>query len=43
MRFGCVDPLPPSVEVVYRLDVNEYQGLTSLQLVLERCEAAATV
>jgi len=43
MRFGCADPLPPSVEVVYRLDVNEYQGLTSLQLVLERCEAAATV
>ena len=43
MRFGCADTLPDRVEAIYRLDVNEYQGLTSLQLILERCEAAATV
>jgi single-stranded-DNA-specific exonuclease len=43
MRFGSAEALPEIVEAVYRLDVNEYQGLTSLQLVLERCEAAATV
>jgi single-stranded-DNA-specific exonuclease len=43
MRFGSAETLPDVVEAIYRLDVNEYQGLTSLQLILERCEAAATV
>jgi single-stranded-DNA-specific exonuclease len=43
MRFGCAGPPAGGGDVVYRLDVNEYQGITSLQLVLERCETAATV
>ncbi|MDQ3026382.1 MAG: single-stranded-DNA-specific exonuclease RecJ [Pseudomonadota bacterium] len=33
--FGRADPLPASIDAVYRLDVNEYQGSTSLQLVVE--------
>jgi hypothetical protein len=43
MRFGSAESLPDSVEAIYRLDMNEYQGLTSLQLILERCDAAITV
>jgi single-stranded-DNA-specific exonuclease len=33
--FGRADPLPASIDAVYRLDVNEYQGSTTLQLVVE--------
>jgi single-stranded-DNA-specific exonuclease len=35
IRFGCADPLPGSVDAVYRLDVNEYRGSSTVQLVLE--------
>ena len=35
IRFGSADPLPASVEAVYRLDLNEYQGASSVQLVLD--------
>jgi single-stranded-DNA-specific exonuclease len=35
IRFGSADPLPESIHAVYRLDVNEYQGAESLQLVVE--------
>jgi single-stranded-DNA-specific exonuclease len=35
MLFGRADPLPASIEVVYRLDVNEFQGSSTLQLTLE--------
>ncbi len=35
IRFGSADALPSSVEAVYRLDLNEYQGTTSVQLVLD--------
>ena len=35
IRFGSADFLPPSVQAVYRLDINEYQGTRSLQLVIE--------
>jgi len=35
IRFGIPDALPPSIRAVYRLDVNEYQGASSLQLVIE--------
>ena len=35
IRFGSADPLPESIHAVYRLDVNEYQGVESLQLVVE--------
>jgi single-stranded-DNA-specific exonuclease len=35
IRFGSADSLPASVDVVYRLDVNEYQGTSTLQLIVE--------
>jgi len=38
MRFGCADPLPPSITAVYRLDLNEFQGTTTLQLTVDHCE-----
>jgi single-stranded-DNA-specific exonuclease len=36
MRFGSAEPLPESIDAIYRLDVNEYQGLKTLQLIIER-------
>ncbi len=38
IRFGVPDALPASIRAVYRLDLNEYQGATSVQLVLEHVE-----
>jgi single-stranded-DNA-specific exonuclease len=38
IRFGCADPLPREVHAVYRLDVNEYQGSSTLQLVIEHVQ-----
>ena len=38
IRFGSCDPLPEQVRVVYRLDLNEYLGSRSVELVLEHCE-----
>jgi single-stranded-DNA-specific exonuclease len=35
IRFGSAEPLPAAVEVVYRLELNEYQGAATLQLVVE--------
>ena len=35
IRFGSADPLPASIEAVYRLDLNEYQGTSAVQLVIE--------
>jgi len=35
IRFGSPDSLPASIDAVYRLDVNEYQGSSTLQLVIE--------
>ena len=35
IRFGSADPLPAAIRAVYRLDVNEYQGMRALQLVIE--------
>lgn len=35
IRFNNAEPLPASIRAVYRLDVNEYQGSRSLQLVIE--------
>jgi single-stranded-DNA-specific exonuclease len=37
IRFGSAEPLPNAIHAVYRLDVNEYQGTRSLQLVVEHC------
>ncbi|HZZ95308.1 MAG TPA: single-stranded-DNA-specific exonuclease RecJ [Usitatibacter sp.] len=38
IRFGCADPLPSTLRAVYKLDVNEYQGSSSLQLVIDHVE-----
>ncbi len=38
IRFGSPDPLPGAIHAVYRLDVNEYQGAESLQLVVEHVQ-----
>ncbi len=38
MRFGSLEPLPPRVRAAYRLAVNEYNGLKSVQLTLEHTE-----
>lgn len=36
--FSHNDPLPPAIRAVYRLDINEYNGAQSLQLVIEHWE-----
>jgi single-stranded-DNA-specific exonuclease len=42
MRFGSVDPVQPPhssrVRAAYRLAVNEYNGLKSIQLTVEHVE-----
>ncbi|MBX3717298.1 MAG: single-stranded-DNA-specific exonuclease RecJ [Burkholderiales bacterium] len=35
MRFGEAGPFPGEIEAVYRLDVNEFNGAQTLQLVVE--------
>jgi hypothetical protein len=40
--FGTCEPLPQTIEAVYRLDVNEYNGLQSLQLTLHHWRAPST-
>jgi single-stranded-DNA-specific exonuclease len=40
MLFGRADPLPATIEVVYRLDINEYLGSASLQLTVDHAAAA---
>jgi single-stranded-DNA-specific exonuclease len=39
MRFNSLEPLPPRVRAAYRLGVNEFNGLRSVQLSLEQVEA----
>jgi single-stranded-DNA-specific exonuclease len=38
MRFGALDPLPEKVRAAYRLAVNEFNGLRSIQLNVEHFE-----
>ncbi|HEX4926842.1 MAG TPA: single-stranded-DNA-specific exonuclease RecJ [Burkholderiales bacterium] len=38
MRFGALDPLPAKVRAAYRLAVNEFNGLRSIQLNVEHFE-----
>ncbi len=38
MRFGALEPLPGKVRAAYRLAVNEFNGLKSVQLTLEHFE-----
>ena len=39
MRFGSLESLPPRVRAAYRLRVNEFNGLRSVQLNIEHVEA----
>ncbi|GAB3553498.1 single-stranded-DNA-specific exonuclease RecJ [Noviherbaspirillum agri] len=38
--FGHIDELPARANVAYRLDANEYNGVTRVQLLVEHAEAA---
>jgi single-stranded-DNA-specific exonuclease len=38
--FGHADALPDFARVAYRLDANEYNGMTRVQLLVEHAEAA---
>jgi len=40
IRFNCTDPAPARVSAAYKLDVNDWNGLASLQLLVEHFEAA---
>ncbi len=39
MRFNALDPLPARFRAAYRLSVNEYNGMQSVQVNLEHVEA----
>jgi single-stranded-DNA-specific exonuclease len=38
--FGSPEPLPDEIHAVFRLDINEYNAMRSLQLVVEHWEPA---
>ncbi|WP_035384399.1 single-stranded-DNA-specific exonuclease RecJ [Ferriphaselus sp. R-1] len=38
IRFFNADELPERIRAVFKLAINEYQGNTSLQLIIEHCE-----
>jgi len=38
MRFGSLDQLPPQARVAYRLGINEFNGLKTVQLNVEHFE-----
>ena len=38
MRFNSLVPLPARIRAAYRLSVNEFNGLKSVQINLEHCE-----
>ncbi len=39
IRFNFADSIPAKIRVVYKLDVNEYNGVANVQLMLEHIEA----
>jgi len=41
MLFFRAETLPGTIEAVYRLDVNEYKGARSVQLIIQHWEASA--
>ena len=43
IAFGRDQPLPADPLLAYRLSVNEYRGMRSLQLVVEACEGEAAI
>jgi single-stranded-DNA-specific exonuclease len=40
VRFNYAERAPDAIHAAYRLDINEYKGLSSIQLMLEHFEAA---
>ena len=40
IRFNSADPAPARVKVAYKLDVNDWNGLASVQLLIEHLEPA---
>jgi len=42
MLFGHADTLPPRIRAAFRPDVNEWNGVESLQLVVVHWQPAAT-
>ena len=40
IRFNCTERVPDVIHAAYRLDVNEYKGLSNVQLMLEHFGAA---
>ncbi|MCL2874917.1 MAG: single-stranded-DNA-specific exonuclease RecJ [Betaproteobacteria bacterium] len=40
IRFNCTEHAPDIIRAVYRLNINEYKGLSSVQLILEHLWAA---
>lgn len=38
--FGHADSLPDTARIAFRLDANEYNGVTKVQLLVEHAEAA---
>ena len=43
MLFGHSAPLPPEIEAIYRLEVNEYRGIRSLQLTVNEWHSPACI
>jgi single-stranded-DNA-specific exonuclease len=42
IRFFSADPIPERIRAAYKLALNEYNGKTSLQLIIEHWEAASS-
>lgn len=42
IRFGSLEPFPERVQAAYRLAINEYNGLRSVQLIVEHAQPAPT-
>ena len=40
IRFNCIEHVPGIIRAAYRLNINEYKGLSNVQLMLEHCSAA---
>jgi single-stranded-DNA-specific exonuclease len=38
IRFGSAAPLPAAIHAVYRLDINEYRGSATLQLLIDHVD-----
>lgn len=42
IRFNAIEPLPTRIDAVYRVDMNSWQGLQSVQLTLEHWRDAGS-